>query len=127
MEVIFRHLGFVRLDGATEWEIFFWLTPELIVLPTSIIIYFICRFLSQKTITEEGDASLHQNIEASKKIVDANIKVSSNSFLFFFYNIDIIFSRLAQALKTITHETIINNSVRELELTQFSVLRSSTS
>lgn len=126
MEVIFRHLGFVRLDGATEWEIFFWLTPELIVLPTSIIIYFICRFLSQKTITEEGDASLHQNIEASKKIVDANIKVSSNSFLFF-YNIDIIFSRLAQALKTITHETIINNSVRELELTQFSVLRSSTS
>ncbi|XP_006609654.1 piezo-type mechanosensitive ion channel component [Apis dorsata] len=61
MEVIFRHLGFVRLDSATEWEIFFWLTPELIVLPISIIIYFICRFLSQKTITEEGDASLHQN------------------------------------------------------------------
>ncbi|XP_043794747.1 piezo-type mechanosensitive ion channel component isoform X2 [Apis laboriosa] len=75
MEVIFRHLGFVRLDSATEWEIFFWLTPELIVLPTSIIIYFICRFLSQKTITEEGDASLHQNIEASKKIVDGNIKI----------------------------------------------------
>lgn len=83
MEVIFRHLGFVRLDSATEWEIFFWLTPELIVLPTSIIIYFICRFLSQKTITEEGDASLHQNIEASKKIVDGNIKVSFNFFLFF--------------------------------------------
>ncbi|XP_026300510.1 piezo-type mechanosensitive ion channel component isoform X10 [Apis mellifera] len=75
MEVIFRHLGFVRLDSATEWEIFFWLTPELIVLPTSTIIYFICRFLSQKTITEEGDASLHQNIEASKKIVDGNIKI----------------------------------------------------
>lgn len=96
MEVIFRHLGFVRLDSATEWEIFFWLTPELIVLPTSTIIYFICRFLSQKTITEEGDASLHQNIEASKKIVDGNIKVSLDSFFFPFffyakYNIDIIF------------------------------------
>lgn len=113
MEVIFRHLGFVRLDSATEWEIFFWLTPELIVLPTSTIIYFICRFLSQKTITEEGDASLHQNIEASKKIVDGNIKVSLDSFFFSFfffytkYNIDIIFFAFHKFFQS-THETIIN-------------------
>ncbi|XP_043598036.1 piezo-type mechanosensitive ion channel component isoform X4 [Bombus pyrosoma] len=76
MEMIFRHIGFVRLDSASAWEIFFWLTPELIVLPTSIMVYLICRFLSRQNVTdEEDDASLHRNIEAAKKSADSTAKI----------------------------------------------------
>ncbi|XP_050488621.1 piezo-type mechanosensitive ion channel component isoform X8 [Bombus huntii] len=76
MEMIFRHIGFVRLDSASAWEIFFWLTPELIVLPTSIMVYLICRFLSRKNVTdEEDDASLHRNAEAAKKSADSTAKI----------------------------------------------------
>nr|XP_033182913.1 piezo-type mechanosensitive ion channel component isoform X8 [Bombus vancouverensis nearcticus] len=76
MEMIFRHIGFVRLDSASAWEIFFWLTPELIVLPTSIVVYLICRFLSRKNVTdEEDDASLHRNAEAAKKSADSTAKI----------------------------------------------------
>ncbi|XP_060823613.1 piezo-type mechanosensitive ion channel component isoform X4 [Bombus pascuorum] len=76
METIFRHIGFVRLDSVSAWEIFFWLTPELIVLPTSIMVYLICRFLSRKNvIDEEDDASLHRNDEAAKKSADSTAKI----------------------------------------------------
>ncbi|CAK9812745.1 Piezo-type mechanosensitive ion channel component [Anthophora plagiata] len=76
MEVIFRHIGFVRLDSASVWEIFFWLTPELIILPTSTIIYFFCRFLSQtRVIDEEDDASLNRHNKASKKNADGTAKI----------------------------------------------------
>lgn len=78
MEVIFRHIGFVRLDQVSGWEIFFWLTPELIVLPISVAVYFLCRFLSQKSVVdEEEDVSLHQNAEhqAPKKNADGTAKV----------------------------------------------------
>ncbi|XP_050591067.1 piezo-type mechanosensitive ion channel component isoform X8 [Bombus affinis] len=76
MEMIFRHIGFVRLDSASAWEIFFWLTPELIVLPTSIMVYLICRFLSRRNVTdEEDDASLHRNAEAAKKSADSTAKI----------------------------------------------------
>ncbi|XP_033346369.1 piezo-type mechanosensitive ion channel component isoform X6 [Bombus vosnesenskii] len=76
MEMIFRHIGFVRLDSASAWEIFFWLTPELIVLPTSIMVYLICRFLSRKNVTDEEDnASLHRNAEAAKKSADSTAKI----------------------------------------------------
>ncbi|XP_076388823.1 piezo type mechanosensitive ion channel component isoform X5 [Megachile rotundata] len=76
MEVIFRHIGFVRLDSASAWEVLFWLTPELIVLPTSIAMYFICRSLSQKSVTNvEDDASLHRGAVASKKTEDSTAKI----------------------------------------------------
>ncbi|XP_048267508.1 piezo-type mechanosensitive ion channel component isoform X4 [Bombus terrestris] len=76
MEMIFRHIGFVRLDSASAWEIFFWLTPELIVLPTSIMVYLICRFLSRRNVTDEEDnASLHRNAEAAKKSADSTAKI----------------------------------------------------
>ncbi|XP_026674428.1 piezo-type mechanosensitive ion channel component isoform X4 [Ceratina calcarata] len=73
LEVIFRHIGFIRLDSASAWEIFFWLTPELIVLPTSLIVYFICRFISQ-SIPDEEESSLQRNNEA-KGILDRHVKV----------------------------------------------------
>lgn len=76
MEVIFRHLGFVRLDSASLWEVFFWLTPELLVLPTAVAVYIICRFLSKKPANAEDDVSLHTRGEVSKKAEDSTAKVS---------------------------------------------------
>lgn len=80
LEVIFRHIGLVRLDSATVWEIFFWLVPELITLPTTIIVYFMCRSLTRKCVTdEEDDSSLQQNAEeVAKKTVDGTVKVLLN-------------------------------------------------
>ncbi|XP_076169043.1 piezo type mechanosensitive ion channel component isoform X2 [Ptiloglossa arizonensis] len=76
LEVIFRHIGFVRLDSASVWEIFFWLTPELIILPTTVTVYFICRFLTQNSVNDvEDDASLHQKVVASKKTDDRTTKI----------------------------------------------------
>ncbi|XP_043265377.1 piezo-type mechanosensitive ion channel component [Colletes gigas] len=76
LEVLFRHIGFVRLDNASVWSIFFWLTPELVVLPVTVAVYFICRFLTQKPMNnvEEG-ASLHRETVASKKTEDRTAKI----------------------------------------------------
>ncbi|XP_054011749.1 piezo-type mechanosensitive ion channel component isoform X2 [Hylaeus anthracinus] len=76
LEVIFRHIGFVRLDSASVWEIFFWLTPELIVLPVTVTVYFICRSLTQNPATDvEDDTSLRQGTVASKKNEDRTTKI----------------------------------------------------
>ncbi|XP_017766739.1 PREDICTED: piezo-type mechanosensitive ion channel component isoform X2 [Eufriesea mexicana] len=76
LEVIFRHIGLVKLISASVWEIFFWLVPDLIVLPASIVVYLICRSLTQKPVPdEEDDSSLHRNTEASKKTVDGTVKI----------------------------------------------------
>ncbi|XP_076765205.1 piezo type mechanosensitive ion channel component isoform X3 [Xylocopa sonorina] len=76
MEVFFRHVGLVRLVNASVWEIFFWLAPELIVFPTSLILYFLCRFLSQSRVTdEEDDASAHRHAETTKKSADGTVKI----------------------------------------------------
>ncbi|XP_076240297.1 piezo type mechanosensitive ion channel component [Calliopsis andreniformis] len=78
LEVIFRHIGFVRLDNASVWEIFFWLTPELIVLPSTIIIYFLCRYLTQTPVAdEEDDTSMHRRVETSRKTEDRTTKIIS--------------------------------------------------
>lgn len=75
MDVIYRHAGFVTLDNATAWEIFFWLGPELIALPTSIAVFCICRSLSKNSVTDEEDASLRQSATNSKKTEDTKVKV----------------------------------------------------
>ncbi|XP_015433608.1 PREDICTED: piezo-type mechanosensitive ion channel component [Dufourea novaeangliae] len=76
LEVIFRHLGFVRLDSASPWEIFFWLTPELVVLPTTVAVYFICRSLTQERVSDvEDDASLHRVANTSRKTEDNTAKI----------------------------------------------------
>ena len=92
MEVIFRHIGFVRLDKASGWEVFFWLTPELIVLPTSVTVYFLCRFLSQKSVVDEEEdaSSSHRNAEAPKKNVDGTAKVLFNETSLFLKLINFI-------------------------------------
>ncbi|XP_020278165.1 piezo-type mechanosensitive ion channel component isoform X3 [Pseudomyrmex gracilis] len=77
IEKLFRHIGFVRLDSASVWEVFYWLAPEFIVLPTVLIVYFICRFLTQKRNNdEENEPSLRQeNNSQRKKTEDRTTKI----------------------------------------------------
>ncbi|XP_011063267.1 PREDICTED: piezo-type mechanosensitive ion channel component 1 isoform X3 [Acromyrmex echinatior] len=68
LEKLFRHIGFVRLDSASVWEIFYWLAPEFIVLPTVLVTYFICRFLTQRRVSiEEEETALHQENNLQRK------------------------------------------------------------
>ncbi|XP_014483161.1 PREDICTED: piezo-type mechanosensitive ion channel component isoform X3 [Dinoponera quadriceps] len=66
MEKLFRHIGFVRLDSASVWEVFYWLTPEFIVLPTVIAMYFICSALMVRQDNEDT-ISLHQETYSKQK------------------------------------------------------------
>ncbi|XP_018306931.1 piezo-type mechanosensitive ion channel component isoform X6 [Mycetomoellerius zeteki] len=77
LEKLFRHIGFVRLDSASVWEVFYWLTPEFIVLPTVLVIYFICRFLTQRRASaEEDETALHEeNNLQRKKTEDSSTKI----------------------------------------------------
>lgn len=68
MEKLFRHIGFVRLDSASVWEVFYWLTPELIVLPTVIAMYLICSALMTRQDNE--GVSLHQETYSEQKKAD---------------------------------------------------------
>jgi len=77
LEKLFRHIGFVRLDSASVWEVFYWLAPEFIVLPTVLVVYFMCRFLTQRRASiEEDETALHQeNNLQRKKTEDSSTKV----------------------------------------------------
>ncbi|KAJ8687309.1 hypothetical protein QAD02_023103 [Eretmocerus hayati] len=68
LEKILRHIGLVRLDSATPWECFYWLSPEIIVFPSSVIIYCICRRLTRVPLAEDDDnSSLRQHERKSKE------------------------------------------------------------
>ncbi|XP_025986648.2 piezo-type mechanosensitive ion channel component isoform X3 [Solenopsis invicta] len=77
LEKLFRHIGFVRLDSASVWEVFYWLSPEFIVLPTVLAVYFISRFLTQRRVgDEENEAVLRQeNNSQRQKTEDNNTKI----------------------------------------------------
>lgn len=77
MEKLFRHIGFVRLDNASVWEVFYWLTPELIVLPTVLAIYFISRFLTKRHVIddENEDVLQQENNCQQNKTEDGTTKV----------------------------------------------------
>ncbi|KAL0119117.1 hypothetical protein PUN28_009604 [Cardiocondyla obscurior] len=76
LEKLFRHIGFVRLDSASVWEVFYWLTPELIILPTVLAIYFVSRFLTQRRVSdEENEATLHQENSLQQKTDDSTTKI----------------------------------------------------
>ncbi|XP_011880859.1 PREDICTED: piezo-type mechanosensitive ion channel component 1 isoform X3 [Vollenhovia emeryi] len=73
IEKLIRHIGFVRLDSASVWEVFYWLSPEFIVLPTVLVIYFISRFLTQRRVNDEEDATaLHQENNSQQQKTDDN-------------------------------------------------------
>jgi hypothetical protein len=75
VEKILRHIGLVRLDNATPWEVFFWLTPEILVLPSSVFIYCLCRRFSYSPVREEFDNSSLQR--SQKKSKERSSKVLS--------------------------------------------------
>ncbi|XP_046824974.1 piezo-type mechanosensitive ion channel component isoform X4 [Vespa crabro] len=76
MEKLFRHIGLVKLDSTTVWEVFYWLTPELIVLPTTIIIYVTCRFLTQrKPGDDEEEVPVQRVNDSTKKTEDRTTKI----------------------------------------------------
>ncbi|XP_066587552.1 piezo-type mechanosensitive ion channel component [Prorops nasuta] len=68
LEKLLRHVGLVRLDDASLWEICYWLAPEIIILPTTILVYVMCRYL-----TGSDDA---QNQQESARIESANRKMN---------------------------------------------------
>ncbi|XP_043288582.1 piezo-type mechanosensitive ion channel component isoform X3 [Venturia canescens] len=75
LEMIFRHLGLVRLDGATVWEIVFWLLPEIIAFPTTIAMYLLCKRTTWEPHKEDDESS---TVQPAKKIHDdANAKVTN--------------------------------------------------
>lgn len=86
MEKLFRHIGFVRLDSASVWEVFYWLTPEFIVLPTVLAIYFISRFLTQRRSNEEEEPALHQENNSQRQKTDDNT-TKVITFLYCYKNI----------------------------------------
>ncbi|XP_043673445.1 piezo-type mechanosensitive ion channel component isoform X1 [Vespula pensylvanica] len=76
MEKLFRHIGLVKLDNTSVWEVFYWLTPELILLPTTIITYVACRFLTQsKPSDDEGEVSVQRLNDSAKKTEDRTTKI----------------------------------------------------
>lgn len=54
LEQILRHVGLVRLDGALAKDIIQWLSPEVIMLFSSILIYLLANKFSRRTSTEES-------------------------------------------------------------------------
>ncbi|XP_076644272.1 piezo type mechanosensitive ion channel component isoform X3 [Halictus rubicundus] len=75
LEVVCRHLGFVRLDSASAWEVFFWLIPEIIVLPSTVAIYCICRSLTKRPITDVEDDASVRKVNASRRAEDHTAKI----------------------------------------------------
>lgn len=76
MEKLFRHIGLVKLDSTSVWEVLYWLTPELILLPTTIIMYVACRFLTQrKPGDDEEEVTVQRVNNFAKKTEDRTTKV----------------------------------------------------
>ncbi|XP_033209745.1 piezo-type mechanosensitive ion channel component isoform X3 [Belonocnema kinseyi] len=73
LEKIFRHVGLVRLDDASVFEIVFWLAPEIVVLPTTLLVFFICRKLTKEP--ETGDDESPSIQQSTKKTEDRSAKV----------------------------------------------------
>lgn len=76
MEKLFRHIGLVKLDSTSVWEVLYWLTPELILLPTTIIMYVACRFLTQRKPGDgEEEVPVQRVNNFAKKTEDRTTKV----------------------------------------------------
>ncbi|CAB0040178.1 unnamed protein product [Trichogramma brassicae] len=60
-ETLLRHVGLVRLNQASAWEILFWLTPEIVVFPVTLTIYCLCRRLTLSPV--QGDENVTATVE----------------------------------------------------------------
>ncbi|XP_043467298.1 piezo-type mechanosensitive ion channel component isoform X4 [Leptopilina heterotoma] len=71
LEKLLRHIGLVRLDSASVFEIFYWLAPEIIILPTTLLIYYFCRQLTRvPTIEENAQRSTKKTEDRSAKVIN---------------------------------------------------------
>ncbi|XP_015610142.1 piezo-type mechanosensitive ion channel component isoform X3 [Cephus cinctus] len=73
LEKLFRHIGLVRLDGASAWEVFFWLSSEIIALPAVVTIYCLCRRLTRQLIGDDDESSSTRR--STKKADDRSSKI----------------------------------------------------
>lgn len=73
LEELFRHLGLVRMDGASVWEVFFWLLPEIVALPITVAMYCFCKRLTWAAAKEDDESSTVQ--PAKKAHEDGKNKV----------------------------------------------------
>ncbi|XP_046586932.1 piezo-type mechanosensitive ion channel component isoform X2 [Neodiprion lecontei] len=71
LETILRHFGLVRLDSATTWMVFYWLSPELVSLPSIVLLYVFCRRLTHERQQEDDDRfSTKESAPPSQKVID---------------------------------------------------------
>lgn len=75
-EKIFRHAGLVRLEQATVWEVLYWLLPEIVALPVTIISYCLCRKFTWKSQSDPEITPRRSSPNSASKIIeDANTKI----------------------------------------------------
>ncbi|KAF7992315.1 hypothetical protein HCN44_001640 [Aphidius gifuensis] len=75
-EKIFRHAGLVRLEQATVWEVVYWLLPEIVALPVTIISYCLCRKFTWKSQSDPEITPRRSSPNTASKIIeDANTKI----------------------------------------------------
>lgn len=76
LEELFRHIGLVHMDHASVFVVFYWLIPEFVVLPMTIITYCLCRRTTAEDNTEDAEiSSVNQSKASLKTIEDANAKI----------------------------------------------------
>ncbi|XP_015127425.1 piezo-type mechanosensitive ion channel component isoform X5 [Diachasma alloeum] len=75
LEMLFRHIGLVRMDEATVWEVFFWLLPEIIALPVTVIVYILCKRFTWRNPDLETSNHRPEHSSMTKQSVDANTKI----------------------------------------------------
>ena len=78
LEELFRHLGLVRMDSASVWEVFFWLLPEIIAITVTVTMYLICKRLTWEVISLDDESSTMQAVKKTHE--DGNNKVLFLSF-----------------------------------------------
>lgn len=66
-EKILRHIGLVRLDNSSTWEVFYWLTPEVTVFPIVLILYLVIRKSTRIVPKDELDTLSLQQETADKE------------------------------------------------------------
>lgn len=69
LEQILRHVGLVRLDSLEALMVVTWISPEVVMLFTSIATYVICNKLLEKRTVEvvNNESNLPQKAKANKK------------------------------------------------------------
>ncbi|XP_011312853.1 piezo-type mechanosensitive ion channel component 1 isoform X3 [Fopius arisanus] len=75
LEQLFRHIGLVRMDEATVWEVFFWLIPEIVALPVTIVVFVLTKKFTWKSPDAEGSNRHPEPGPTAKQSLDANNKI----------------------------------------------------